>query len=318
VHEVDRLSTERVPEFGRYYYAHDCGKSYERNEYWLAFFRQMARRIVEDLKPQTVLDAGCALGILVECLRELGVDAWGIDVSKYAIDNVDDSVKEYCHEGSLAEPLPGSVPPRFDLVTCIEVVEHMLPADTDTAIDNLCGSAERVLFSSSPHDYAEATHVNVRPQEEWGALFARRGFLRNLDINPTFVTPWAVLYESASMPIPELVRTYERTLWRYKDEAQQARDTVLDLQARLEAGADQEEVVRLHEEVVRLKQELLARRDVVIGSEARLAESIGRIAALEAELERYRQLSARVDRVVRSRLYRYVIAPLRAARRKLR
>lgn len=316
--DVDRLSTERVPEFGRYYYAHDCGRPYERNEYWLAFFHQMARRIVEDLEPKTVLDAGCAMGILVECLRGLGVEAWGVDVSKYAIDSVHSSVKEYCHQASLAESLPGSVPSHFDLVTCIEVVEHMPPDETDTAIDNLCGVSDRVLFSSSPHDYAEATHVNVRPHEEWGALFARRGFLRNLDINPTFVTPWAVLYERASMPIPELVRTYERILWRYKDAAQQARETVLDLQSRLEAGADQEEVARLQDEVVLLKQELLASRDVVIGSEARLAESIGRIAALEADLERYRQLSARVDRVVRSPLYRYVIAPLRAARRKLR
>ncbi|MGQ0805917.1 MAG: hypothetical protein ACT4PI_18940, partial [Actinomycetota bacterium] len=55
--------------YGRYYYEHDCGRPYERDDHWLGFFRDLAQRIVDGLAPETVLDAGCAMGFLVEALR---------------------------------------------------------------------------------------------------------------------------------------------------------------------------------------------------------------------------------------------------------
>src|SRR5215218_4972349 len=103
-------------EYGRYYYRHDCGIPYERNDHWLQFFGRVADAIVRDLRPTSVLDAGCAMGFLVEALRERGVEAWGIDVSEYAISQVHESVSEYCTVGSLAEPLPR----RYDLIVSIE------------------------------------------------------------------------------------------------------------------------------------------------------------------------------------------------------
>ena len=72
--------------FDSYYYAHGCGKlPYERNQGWLDTFERIAKRIVQDVQPVSVLDAGCALGFLVEGLRNQGVDAFGIDISAYAI-----------------------------------------------------------------------------------------------------------------------------------------------------------------------------------------------------------------------------------------
>ncbi len=64
--------------YDAYYYATGCGQPYERNESWLRFFGGIADRIVSEIGPATVLDAGCALGFLVETLRERGVgpSAW--------------------------------------------------------------------------------------------------------------------------------------------------------------------------------------------------------------------------------------------------
>ena len=72
-------------EYGAFYYRHDCGVPYERNEHWLGFFDRIAEGIVRDLHPTSVLDAGCAMGFLVEGLRKRGVEACGIDISEYAI-----------------------------------------------------------------------------------------------------------------------------------------------------------------------------------------------------------------------------------------
>ncbi len=59
-----------------YYYAHDCGRPYRRDEEWLNFFDRIAARIIELYAPRTVLDAGCAWGFLVEAFRKRGVEAY--------------------------------------------------------------------------------------------------------------------------------------------------------------------------------------------------------------------------------------------------
>lgn len=71
-----------------YYKQYDvgCGKvDYSDSEYTKGFLTQIAQKIVDDLHPKTVLDAGCAMGHLVAALRDLGVEAYGVDVSEYAI-----------------------------------------------------------------------------------------------------------------------------------------------------------------------------------------------------------------------------------------
>ena len=68
--------------YDAFYYAHSCGQPYQRDDVWLNFFASVAERIVSDIRPTTVLDAGCAMGFLVEALRDRGVDAGGVDISE--------------------------------------------------------------------------------------------------------------------------------------------------------------------------------------------------------------------------------------------
>ena len=220
--------------YGAYYFAHDCGVPYEYNEHWIQFFATIAERIVTELHPSSVLDAGCAIGMLVEALRSRGVDAFGIDVSEWAMANLAPGAVGHCRHASLAEPIGGP----YDLVTCIEVIEHIPEPDASRAISNLCGATDRILISSAPFDYAEPTHVNVRSPEDWAAAFAAHGFVRNLNFDASFVTPWAALYERTDATLPELVRSYERKLFRLNREVLDVRTTVLALQGRLEKLLD--------------------------------------------------------------------------------
>ncbi len=139
-----RLLTQQ--RFDPGYFEHSCGPlPYERSHVWLSFFGHVADLIVERAEPQTVLDAGCAMGFLVEALRDRGVDAYGVDVSKYAIGEVRDDVKPYCRVASLTEPFPRD----YDLITCIEVLEHLTPEEGEQALDNICAHTSTVLFSST-------------------------------------------------------------------------------------------------------------------------------------------------------------------------
>ena len=174
--------------FDAEYYAHDCGRPYQRDDVWLAVFNRWAEQIVRDIQPSTALDAGCAWGFLVETLRERKVQAWGIDVSAYAIGKVHESVRAYCRVGSITEPFGQ----RYDLITCIEVLEHLPQADSECALANLCAHTDDILFSSSPDDHETTSHFNVQPPEYWIAQFAQHGFFHDLDFDASFITPWAM------------------------------------------------------------------------------------------------------------------------------
>ena len=162
---------------------------------WLQFFGVIAEHIVKYIGPKRVLDAGCAKGFLVEALRDRGVEAYGIDLSEYAISTVRRDIRPYCRVVSLADPISE----RFDLIVCIEVLEH-IPEDTGRlVIANLCRSADDIIFSSSPDDYTEVTHINVRPRSYWIALFSEEGFDLDVEFDATCIAPHAMRFVKKSV-----------------------------------------------------------------------------------------------------------------------
>ena len=82
------------------------------------------------------LDVGCALGFVVEALREVDVDAWGVDVSQYAVDHAAPGARGFLRQGSLTSGLPFP-DGHFDLVSALEVVEHIPPRDVPAALREL-------------------------------------------------------------------------------------------------------------------------------------------------------------------------------------
>lgn len=223
--------------FDDYYYAHDCGIPYVRNNTWLSVFAGIADRIVAELSPKTVMDAGCAKGFLVETLRDRDVDARGVDISERGISQVYDPIKPYCKVGSITEPFGQ----KYDLITSVEVVEHMQKEDAEKAIANLCAHTDVVLFSSTPNDFSETTHFNVQQPEVWAREFVRHGFYRDLDFDATFVSPWAMLFRKSTIAPSQLVYAYERKLWLLVRENKELRQANVELSQKtrdLEAKLD--------------------------------------------------------------------------------
>ena len=212
--------------FDENYFATSCGEPYERSEVWLNLFSSFAERIQKEINPTSVLDAGCAMGFLVEKLREKGIEAWGVDISEYAIGEVTPSVKDHCWVGSVADPFPR----KYDLIVSIEVLEHLPPEDAERTVANLCAFTDDVLFSSTPYDYKEASHFNVQPVEYWAELFAKEGFTRDVDFNGSFITPWTVRYRKTGHPLHRIVRDYERIFWFLWKENNDLREQIFELQ----------------------------------------------------------------------------------------
>jgi SAM-dependent methyltransferase len=281
-------------DYGAFYYRHDCGVPYERNEHWLKFFAGVADGIVRDLHPISVLDAGCAMGFLVEELRKRGVDASGFDISEYAISQVHESVAEHCRVASVTEPLSE----RYDLITCVEVLEHLPPEESGAAIANLCGASDRILLSTTPEDFGEATHLNVQPPEAWSAAMAQHGFYRDLDLDLSYLTPWATLYIRREEPQVETIRRYDRAWFRLRREVAEVRGSLLKSQeqlAELEADGGITNRPELLKELDERNQEILKLRDLLIGIDAELGTARGRAAELEARTLRLASAKQKLD-----------------------
>jgi glycosyltransferase involved in cell wall biosynthesis len=186
------------------------GVPYRRDEkVWVDYLAAVADSVVKTLRPATALDVGCAVGMLVEALRDRGVDARGFDLSTWAIGQVPGPLQPYCWVGSVTEEIEG----HFDLITCMEMLEHLPPSLAEDSVGNLCRHAEMVLFSSTPDDFDEPTHLNVEPSGYWANLFLRHGFVRDLDFDASFISPHAMLFRRGDPDIEGLVESYERALW---------------------------------------------------------------------------------------------------------
>ncbi len=178
--------------YGGEYFAKHCGPvPYERNDFWLGTFGRIADAIIRSFGPTTVFDAGCAIGLLVECLWDRGVFAHGRDISAWAISNARPDIRPCCAVGSIADPVEGI----YDLVTCIEVLEHLSEEEALRAIRTLATAAPRILFSSSPVDFTEPTHVNVRPTAYWLSRWAEVGFAPSITHDAGYLAPQAFLLE---------------------------------------------------------------------------------------------------------------------------
>lgn len=210
-----------------YYRQYDIGSqvvSYLESPELRKFHASVAGELNAALHPKTVLDAGCAMGILVSEFRKLGVAAYGIDYSQYAVTHADPLARDYCVHGSLADPFPAELPERFDLVTCMEVLEHMSPEDGRAAVANLCKVTDTVVFCSTPDDFADPTHINVQQREYWASCFAENGFFDDLNFRPLFMASYAVCYRKRENWLPQ-ISDYERYIRQTDEKVTDFRDS---------------------------------------------------------------------------------------------
>ncbi|MBO6520055.1 MAG: class I SAM-dependent methyltransferase [Rhodospirillales bacterium] len=137
------------------------------------------------LKPGArVLDIGCAKGFLVKDLLSQGMDAYGLDISNYALMNCEPEVVGRLHLGSAVSlPFPDN---SFDCVLSLNTIHNFKRPDAITAmkeIQRLCNgkafvqvdsyhtAEQKEIFESwvltaEFHDYPD----------EWVKLFDEAGY----------------------------------------------------------------------------------------------------------------------------------------------
>jgi 2-polyprenyl-6-hydroxyphenyl methylase / 3-demethylubiquinone-9 3-methyltransferase len=106
-----------------------------------------------NLKAAQVLDVGCGGGILSEAMARAGARVLGIDLSRPVLDVAElhalESKVPLEYRAVSAEELALERPASFDLVTCMEMLEHVPdPAATVQALASLARPGGDVILST--------------------------------------------------------------------------------------------------------------------------------------------------------------------------
>ena len=105
------------------------------------------------LKGKSVLDVGCGGGILSESMAQLGARVTGIDLGEKSLKVAQlhslESGVDVDYQLTSVEKLAELQPFTFDVVTCLEMLEHVPnPASVVAACANLVKPGGHVFFSS--------------------------------------------------------------------------------------------------------------------------------------------------------------------------
>ena len=105
------------------------------------------------LAGKTVLDVGCGGGILSEGMAGLGAHVTGIDLSDKALQvaklHLLDSKQRVDYRKIAVETLAADQPAHYDVVTCLEMLEHVPDPDSViAACASLVKPGGRVFFST--------------------------------------------------------------------------------------------------------------------------------------------------------------------------
>jgi ubiquinone/menaquinone biosynthesis C-methylase UbiE len=166
----------------------------------------------EVFNPEHLLDVGAGRGTFIAYARDLGIDAYGFDYSKWATS--EEGRYSRCEEGWLIQHDARDEWPyfenQFNLVTALDFYEHIYAEDLPKVIPEMYRVADKYVFlqiatvdgvreegyilekgEEVPKEYqgyAVAGHVTVQPESFWIEQFEHEDWFRNRGFEEWFVS----------------------------------------------------------------------------------------------------------------------------------
>ena len=129
--------------------------------------------ILSYFKPDSVLDVGCGLGTWLTIFEQNGCEIFGIDGDYVKKEDLVIDINKF---KDLDLNLKFDLHKKYDLVTSLEVAEHILPSNAKLFVDSLCQHSDLVLFSAAIPGQEGTLHYNEQCNEYWVEIFSQNGY----------------------------------------------------------------------------------------------------------------------------------------------
>lgn len=139
------------------------------------FYKDIAQRLDNkyNLSGKKILEIGCAKGFIVEDLREFGADAYGLDISSYAIGEASPLVQPYLTVGDIRTSLSGYTNNEFDGILSLRTLECLSDLEIPLVITEMNRIANKQIHiieeEPNPRFY------NAHPISWWANLGFKAG-----------------------------------------------------------------------------------------------------------------------------------------------
>lgn len=126
------------------------------------------------LQPQSLLDVGCGAGAWCKIWARTGVpEVVGVDGDYVQTESLL-IPEETFHRYDLSAGF--DLDRKFDLVTSLEVAEHLPAEAASRFVETLTRHGDRVLFSAATPGQGGEFHVNEQPLSYWRDKFFAKGY----------------------------------------------------------------------------------------------------------------------------------------------
>lgn len=155
--------------------------NFAAREVYRPAYDRVAEVLTATLDFVNVMDIGSGQGFLIDALLTKGIDAYGIELEKMAFAYASPQAQE---RTSIGNALWANTSVKFDLVTCIEVAEHIPPEHSVRLVEKLCELASDQIYFTAASPYQPGHgHINCRPAMDWIWFFSVSGW--KLDVEKT-------------------------------------------------------------------------------------------------------------------------------------
>ena len=139
-------------------------------------------------KPESYLDLGCGDAWMVRAARQIGAKpSVGVEISRSVFEVCSKYAKVIIRDLTRDFQLDR----KFDLVTCIEVAEHLQPDCTNVFANNLVKHTKHwLVFTAASPGQDGNGHINCQPREFWIDLITSKGLVYDVDSTQHIKDTW--------------------------------------------------------------------------------------------------------------------------------
>lgn len=192
LYPIDKINIDDLPEVILNNFSLSTDEVYFKNRMNLEYKHFLfVKQWNEFFKPKSVADFGCGTGLYLYAWEMTNAKCHGYEYSNFAINNkkCDSTIYQLdLNNKSLDIPI---VENGSDLVTALDVLEHLEYDKLDNAIDNLIFESDKYILTSIPYKGTpncemDKTHIIKESEDWWRQKFLDKG-LKEVEVPEHFI-----------------------------------------------------------------------------------------------------------------------------------